>query len=179
MSISGKVIAAVKCDDEFTAALGRDSEILFDLAPNIHTIVSKIKKVHECGKKYYIHIDLAEGIGKDKAGLLFIKKCGADGIISTRTNMIKAAKEAGLKTVQRFFIVDSHSVETTVETVKISKADMIEVMPAIAYKVIKMLKSKTDVPIIAGGLIENEEETVEALQNGAEMVSTSCVNLWR
>jgi hypothetical protein len=44
---------------------------------------------------------------------------GVDGIISTRTNIIKFARQEGLTTVQRFFIVDSHSVDTTVELVQL------------------------------------------------------------
>jgi len=179
MSITGKTIAAVKSDEEFSDALCSECETLFDLAPNIHTMLGKIKNAHSEGKKFYIHIDLAEGIGKDRAGLLFLKKCGADGIISTRTNIIRMAKEVGLLTVQRFFIVDSHSVDTTVEAAKGSKADMIEVMPALVYKVIKMLKTKIDVPIIAGGLIESREEAENAIESGADAVSTSNRDLWR
>ena len=80
--------------------------------------------------------------------------------------------------MQRFFIVDGHSVDTTIESLKSSKADMIEVMPGVAPKIIKRLKSKIDVPIIAGGLIDDLEEVRVAIENGACAISTSAKHLW-
>ena len=126
----------------------------------------------------FIHIDLAAGIGKDESGLSFLKNIGIDGIISTRVNIVKLAHKFGLFTVQRFFIVDSHSVDTTVEAIKSSKPDMIEIMPGIVTKVIKSLCSKVDIPIIAGGLIETPEEVSEILDSGASAVSTARHSLW-
>lgn len=82
-------------------------------------------------------------------------------------------------TVQRFFIVDSRSVDTSVESLKASKADMIEIMPGILYKIIKKLKQEVSVPIIAGGLIENDTELKSALEAGASAVSTACRILWK
>ena len=142
------------------------------------TIEEKLNQAHSEGKKYFIHIDLAEGIGKDKSGIEFVKKLGVDGIISTRSGIIKAARELGVFTVQRFFIVDSHSIQTTLEAVKTSKPQMIEIMPGSVAKVISGLKNSLDIPIIAGGLIETEEEAVEIIKCGASAVSTGSVILW-
>src|SRR5689334_10106928 len=37
-----------------------------------------------------IHIDLLEGIGRDRAGLAYLKQeFGIDGLVSTRSNLIK------------------------------------------------------------------------------------------
>ena len=125
-----------------------------------------------------MHIDLAEGIGKDEYGIRFVSDLGADGIISTRTNMIKLAKKLGMYTVQRFFIVDSHSVDTTVESAKASKADMIEIMPGTVSKVIRNLKKVLDMPIVAGGLIESWDEINEAIACGATAISVGKKELW-
>ncbi len=81
-------------------------------------------------------------------------------------------------TVQRFFIIDSHSTDTTIETAKNTKPDMIEIMPGIATKVISKLKETITVPIIAGGLIETKAEVETAVKCGATAVSTSNVKLW-
>ena len=172
-------IAAVKTAAEFEEALRTDINIIFMLAPNILTLHKDIKKGHDADKKIFIHIDLAEGIGKDKAGIEFVKKMGIDGIISTRTNVIKIAHELGIFTVQRFFTVDSHSIDTTLEALKASRADMIEIMPGIAVKAIAMLKKKTDTPIIAGGLIDSEAEALNAVEHGAFAISTSNKELWK
>lgn len=172
------VIAAVRNEQELEVALASRVKMIFCLNPNILTLDQTVREVHAAGKKILLHIDLAEGVGKDKAGLLYVKKAGVDGIISTRVNMIKFAKEVGLFTVQRFFIVDSHSVDTTVESLKSSKADMIEIMPGIVTKVIADLKVRLNIPIIAGGLIETRKEIEEAAYSGVSAVSTSKQELW-
>ena len=114
-----------------------------------------------------------QGIGKDKAGLQYVKQKKVDGIISTRVSIIKAARDVGLFTVQRFFAVDSHSIDTTLESIKSSKPDMIEVMPGIATKVIAKLKGQLNIPIIGGGLVDTADEVRAILRSGASGVSTS------
>ena len=172
------IIAAVRNERDMDKALQSGVGIIFYLSPNILTLDEVVHTVHETGKKIYLHMDLAEGIGKDKSGMQYVKQKGVDGVISTRVNIIKAAREAGLFTVQRFFIVDSQSVNTTLEGIKASKPDMIEIMPGIATKVIADLKGKLNIPIIAGGMIESRLEVRDALQSGATAVSTSKRELW-
>ena len=173
-----KIFAAVREKEDIISAINSDVEVIFMLTPNIADIKSQADAVHKAGKKIFIHLDLAEGIGKDEYGILFAKEQGVDGIISTRTNIIKMAKKAGLFTVQRFFIVDSHSVETTVESAKSSKADMIEIMPGIVSKVIKSLKKELSMPIVAGGLIESRDEINEAISCGATAISVGKKEFW-
>lgn len=172
------IIAAVRSREELLAATKSGAGVIFHLAPDIIGLESDTKTVHSAGKKMFIHIDLAEGIGKDKHGVQFSKNCGVDGIISTRNNMIRIAKDLGLFTVQRFFIVDSHSVDTTVESLKVSKADMIEIMPGIVPKIIEQIKEKVEVPIIAGGLIDSICEVEKAISCGASAISTGSSALW-
>ena len=172
------IIAAVRNERDMEKALPSGVGMIFYLSPNILTMDETVDAVHEAGKKIFLHMDLAEGIGKDKSGIEYVKQKGVDGIISTRVSIIKAAREAGLFTVQRFFIVDSQSVSTTLEGIKASKPDMIEIMPGIATKVIADLKGKLNIPIIAGGMIESRMEVRDALQSGATAVSTSRRELW-
>lgn len=175
----GSVIAAVRTQEEYEKALLSGATQIFDLSPDLLTLADRVKAAHAAGKKLFVHFDLATGIGKDKSGIAFAAALGVDGVISTRVNIIRLAREAGLYTVQRFFIVDSHSIETTIEALKASKADTIEVMPGIAYKIICALKERLDVPIIAGGLIETAEEAEQAYQNGASAISTGKADLWQ
>lgn len=172
------VIAAIRSEEDLQAAVGASCSLIFDLSPDLLTLAERVKLVHGSGKKLFIHLDLATGIGKDKSGILYAKQAGVDGIISTRVNIIRMAREEGLFTVQRFFAVDSHSIDTAVEGQKASKADMIEVMPGVAMKAIRELKSKLGVPIIAGGLIDTQEEVEEALANGAAAISSGSRTLW-
>ncbi len=172
------VIAAVRDMTEFEKAVKSSVSTVFFLYPDIAQLSAVADTAKANNKKLFIHIDLTSGLGKDKSGIEFAKKAGVDGIISTRANLIRAAKDCGLKTVQRFFIVDSRSVDTTVETLRVSKADLIEVMPGIAPKIIEKLKARVDTPIIAGGLIETKEEVREAVEIGAAAVSTGKSGLW-
>ena len=121
---------------------------------------------------------MTEGIAKDSCGVEFLAKSGADGIISTRSNMLRYAKELGLYTLQRFFIIDAQSVKTSVESARQVSPDFIEIMPGLVTKVITRIKSSVSVPIITGGLIETKHEIMEALSAGAAAVSTSNPVLW-
>ncbi len=172
------IFAAVRTEEDFTEALSSSVDIIFDLNPDLLKLCEKVEKAHSIGKKLFIHIDLASGIGKDKSGLVYVKNAGVDGIISTRVNIIKIARELGITTVQRFFVVDSHSVETTIEAIKSSKPDMIEVMPGIVTKVMEKLRNLLPVPVIAGGLIDSPEEAEKAFKAGAYAISTGSRNLW-
>ena len=173
-----QIIAAVRSEEDFASALESRVGMIFHLAPNIETLKEQAERTHKAGKKLFIHLDLAEGIGKDEAGVKFVGDQGVDGIISTRSGIIKMAKNRGVFTIQRFFIVDSQSVETTVQSAKNSKADMIEIMPGTVNKIISYLKEKVGVPVVAGGLIETREEAENAVKNGATAVSTGRKELW-
>ena len=176
--IEKPIAAAIRTEKDFSTALRSDVDMIFLLHSNIMTVNQCVKEIHSAGKKAFVHVDFAEGIGKDRFGLEFLSKQGVDGILTTRTNIIKAAKEFNLITVQRFFMVDSHSVGTSVESIRISKPDIIEIMPGIITKKIKEFSEKVNVPIIAGGIIETEEEVRAALEAGATVVSTGEVDLW-
>lgn len=175
---NGNIIAAVRNNEELLLAVNSKVRIIFMLSPNILEIKKQADMVHDAGKKFFIHIDLAEGVGKDEFGILYAKEQGIDGIISTRTNLIKLAKKAGIYSVQRFFILDSHSVETTIETAKSSKADMIEIMPGVVPKVIKRIRAELSVPVVAGGLLESIEEIKDAFTYGASAISIGKSEFW-
>ena len=170
------VIAAVQ-SNTLDKALNSPVEIIFDLKVSLLEIEESIKRVHAAGKKIFIHIDLAEGIGKDKTGVEYLAKCKVDGIISTRGQLIRYANELGLITVQRFFALDSKGVDSIGDMLESANPDLIEIMPGIASKVIKRFVA-TGITVIAGGLIETKQEITEALNNGAYAVSTGKEQLW-
>ena len=172
------IIAAVRDEQGFSAALDAPPELIFLLKSSILDIREHIARAHEKGKKLFVHVDLAEGIGKDEAGMAHLASLGVDGIISTRTGIVRAAKELGLICVQRFFMIDSRSVDTAAESLVQSRADMVELMPGVACKAITKRKSRTRVPIIAGGLIDEKSEIIAALSAGATAISTGNAELW-
>ena len=77
-----------------------------------------------------------------------------------------------------FFIVDTHSVDTAIDSIKIGKPDFAEIMPGVIIKTISRFASEVDTPIISGGLINRPEEVDRALEAGAVAVSTGQSGLW-
>lgn len=170
------VIAAVR-ERYFEKALNGPSEVIFLLGGDIATVGDKIKLAHAKGKFIFVHIDLSDGIGKDKSGIRFLSGLGTDGIISTKSNLIKYAKEQGIVTVQRFFAYDSHGIEGIEEVVFNNDPDFIEIMPGVIGKITERF-SRLSIPLISGGLIETKAEVTDALKNGAFAVSTGKEELW-
>ena len=170
------IIAAVR-DKSFDKALNSPVDVIFLLGGRISTIESRIKAAHDAGKYVFVHIDLAEGIGKDKYGIEFLSNCKADGIISTKSFLIKAAADCGMLTVQRFFAYDSQGVASINDCLAGSTPDIVEIMPGVIGKIIAQF-SKGSTPLIAGGLVETKQEITAALKLGALAVSTGKEELW-
>jgi glycerol uptake operon antiterminator len=170
------VIAAVR-DDNWQKALESPVEVIFYLKANLLTVTQKVKEATAAGKKVFVHIDLADGIGKDKTGIAFLADCGVTGIISTRHQLIGFAKEKGLLTVQRFFALDSQGISSIDDLCTTGQADLFEIMPGVIPKVIQKF-TLNGVPVIAGGLIDMKQEVTTALQFGATAVSTGKNELW-
>lgn len=170
------VIAAVH-EEGFFEALKSPCDVIFMLGSNVLTVKERINAAHKEGKWVFIHIDLADGIGKDKAGIEFLSLCGADGIISTRAHLIRAAKENGLITVQRFFALDSQGIESISDMLETASPHLMEIMPGVIGKIIERFAGGK-IPLIAGGLIETKADVTTALSLGAMAVSTGKKELW-
>lgn len=177
MTLDKSVIAAIRSSEDLDAACSSAAHAIFDLAPSINDVCKRIELCRAAGKPLFVHMDLIEGVGKDKAGLAYLKDCGIDGIISTRISVIKQAKDIDLKTVQRLFIIDSQAIKSATSILK-TNPDMIEIMPGVVTRAISEFKKALDVPVIAGGLIENEADINAAFDSGASAVSTSQRELW-
>lgn len=170
------IIAAIR-DDGWEAALRSPAQLLFYLSADLTTVCRRITQAHEAGKILLVHMDLADGIGKDRSGIRYLAQHGVDGIISTKPQIIRAAKEMGLLTVQRFFALDSKGMESIDEMLRISTPHLIEIMPGVIGKAIRRFEG-CGIPVIAGGLIETKSEVTEAIKCGAAAVSTGRESLW-
>jgi len=166
------VIAAVK-DDKWQEALASPAETIFYLKANLLTVRTRAEEARRAGKRLFVHIDLADGIGRDRTGVDYLADCGVPGIISTHGQLLAGAAERGLLTVQRFFALDSQGLES----VRSCGTDLIEIMPGVIPKVIERF-ARTGLHVIAGGLIETKEEVMTALRCGAAAVSTGKKELW-
>ncbi|MBR2406648.1 MAG: glycerol-3-phosphate responsive antiterminator [Clostridia bacterium] len=171
------VIAAVSSEQTFHEALDAPPEVLFYQNISLPIIQQRIEETHAAGKRLFVHIDLAEGLGKDRTGVEYLASCGIDGLISTRGQLIRYARECGLLTVQRFFLLDTQSLSGVTGMVANTAPDYIELIPGVIGKAIERFAGGR-IPVIAGGLIETKAEVTEALRCGAAAVSTSRRDLW-
>ena len=66
----------------------------------------------------------------------------------------------------------------TIINIKENKPTAIEILPGLMPKIIKKINKAVKVPIITGGLIEDKEDIINALGNGAMGISTTKKELW-
>ena len=177
--LDSPVIAAVRNDDDLEKVLKSEASVVFVLYGNIINIRSIYKRLNEASKLVFIHVDMVEGLKGDQSGIEYIRNLGGNlGIITTKQSNIKYGKQLGLYTILRIFIVDSLSLQTGIKNLQAVMPDGVEVMPGAAYKIIKNIRKEVNIPIIAGGLIEDKKEIIEAMGAGAVAISTTRCNLW-
>ena len=174
------VIAAARTEDAVARAAESPVAAVFLLGGSIANLKSMVKRVHDGGKYAFLHIDLAEGLGRDDAAVDWcVRELNVDGLISTRPQLIRKASEMGIITIQRLFLMDSSSFAHGQRLLKNTPPDMAEVLPGIAPKAVRQLCAALNKPVIAGGMITERCEILEALDAGALAVSVSDERLWR
>lgn len=173
------VIPAVNNIESLEDCLKSECKAIFILFGDICNIASIVSRAKKAKKIALVHIDLIDGLSSKEISVKFIKEyTKADGIISTKSQMIKCAKELGMITVQRFFILDSLALKNVTKQLNDVTADVIEILPAISHKIIKNFSSKCRHPLIIGGLISDKEDVIQMLSAGASGVSTTKKELW-
>lgn len=174
------VIAGVKSIDDAIIAVERQVEILFFLTGTLFDLQDLVRRELNPRPLVFAHVDLLQGIGKDQWGLRFLARdVGVDGILTTRSHLIKSAKKEGLLAIQRLFVLDSEALKTGLSIVGSSQPDAIEILPALILPHIHQRLPVNELPpIIAGGLIETADELRAVLKTPARAVSTSRQELW-
>ena len=176
----GPVIAAVKDDAGLEAALKSDVAVLFLLYGDILTIGETIARIHQAGKRAFVHLDLIDGLSAREISADFIARhTAADGVISTKSALTKRARELGLVSIQRVFLLDSMALNNVERHFSQESADLVEVLPGLMPKIIRKICATTGKPVIAGGLISDKEDVTGALGAGAVAVSTTNPAVWR
>ena len=166
------VIAAVK--DNASLQLAIDSECQF-----ISVLYGNICTIKNAGKYAFIHVDLLEGASNKEVVIQFLKLVTeADGIISTKASMLKAARAEGFFCIHRLFIVDSISFHNIDKQVAQSNPDCIEILPGCMPKVLGWVTEKIRQPLIAGGLVCDEEDARNAINAGVVALSTTNTGVW-
>jgi len=173
------IIAAVKDMEGLEKCLDSDIQVIFLLFGDVCSLQSIVKKVKDAGKIAMVHMDLVSGFTGKEIVLDYIKQyTDADGIITTKNNLIKYAKQIGLYTVLRYFVVDSMALSNIEKQVAMVQPDVIEILPGVMPQIIKKVNKISKVPVIAGGLIADKKDVMTALSSGAVAISATSPEVW-
>lgn len=175
------VVAAIKDDDGLDKVCRlADIRVVFILYGDICNIDSIVHRIQEAGKLAIVHVDLINGLSSKEIAVDFLHRhAKADGVISTKQTLIRRAKELGMYTVMRFFILDSMSLENIDKALRSVKPDFIEILPGIVARMISAVSERFHVQVIAGGLISSKEDIIHALDAGAIAVSSTNHEVWK
>ena len=173
------IIAAIKDSNQLENAIKSPCEVIFILTSDIFNIKSYIERVRNSGKLSYVHVDLIDGFSRDALALQYIHdNIKPDGIITTKTTLVKASKNINMFVIQRLFMLDHLSLETGISSIEDMHPNAVEILPGIMPKITKKIVGETKVPIITGGLIMDKEDVMQSLKAGATAISTSCEEVW-
>ncbi len=174
------IIAGLREAAEVEVAIAKGVQTVFFLGGSIFALREMVTRAADVGLLTFAHVDLTTGIGRDMDGMRFLaEEVGLNGIVTTRSHLIRAAKECHLLTIQRIFLLDSESLRTGVQVVSHSLPDAVEVLPALVVPYLRdVLSRQLDVPVIAGGLIRDYHDVNQVLGGPVVAVSTSREELW-
>ncbi|MCR5468553.1 MAG: glycerol-3-phosphate responsive antiterminator [Lachnospiraceae bacterium] len=176
--VENPIIVAVKNEEEYEASKSTEASVIFLLFGSVEDLPEKVSGLKECGKIVFVHLDLIQGLTNHVDALPFIKKyTDADGIISTKSEVLKGAKAMSFDTIYRIFAIDSKGLSIQPSRLR-DYVDCVEIMPGLMPKIITGMSKKLKIPVIAGGLISEKEDVVAALDAGAIAISSTNRKVW-
>jgi glycerol uptake operon antiterminator len=172
--------AAVKSEEQVGAALAGRAGAVFILRANGLELAPLVRRVHLAGKLAVVHLDLVDGLASDLTGVRWLVRSGADAIISSHGQVVRAVRAEGLVAIQRLLCVSELSIEHGLAAVARAQPDIVELLPgAILPDVADLVLAGLAVPLLAGGFIRDAAEVHRVLAAGALGVTTSEPALWR
>jgi glycerol uptake operon antiterminator len=174
------IIPAVRIPELVTRGACAPGKIVYFLFANPEHIGEMVEVVAASGKVPMVNVDLAAGFSRDEAAISYLAHHQVQGIISTHIEPLRAAREFGLFTIKRTFLLDSAALESALHSLEQFLPDALEVMPGIAAPRIlpKLRQLYPQLPVVAGGLITTLREIEDLLQQGVKSVSVSDSRLW-
>src|SRR5260370_2643990 len=93
------VAAAIKAPEDIEVALSSDAALLFVLKGDAFELAPIMTRAHQLGKGVAVHVDLVSGIGKDRAGIQYLRQIGTDAIITSRSYLLSTGRAQVLTTI--------------------------------------------------------------------------------
>lgn len=167
------IIAAVRDDEGLAQCLRTDIQTVFVLYGDICNISEIVRQIKDAGKIAIVHADLISGLAAKEISVDFLRRSTqADGMISTRANMIQRAKELNMIAILRVFLIDSMALDSALSA-KNLKPDAIDILPGLMPSMLRKVRQLTGLPILTGGLITEKKEVMQALEAGALAISST------
>ena len=174
-----RILPASRQMKDLEKAVASSYEYLVLLDVHISQLKHACNMVQQANKKLFLHLDLIQGLQSDAHATEYLcQEYRPYGILSTKSSVIQKAKQKGVLAVQRIFLIDNSALEKSCKLIENTQPDVIEVLPGGMPSIIRKVKERTNLPILAGGFISTSEDVKLALQAGAEAVTTSNKQLW-
>ena len=158
--------------------LRTDIQTVFVLYGDICNIPEIVHQIKDAGKIAIVHADLISGLATKEISVDFLRHSTlADGIISTRANMIQRARELNMIAILRVFLIDSMALDSALSA-KNLKPDAIDILPGLMPSMLRKVRQMTGLPILTGGLITEKKEVMQALEAGALAISSTAPAVW-
>ena len=171
--------AAVKSEQQLDAALGGRAGAIFVLRGDGLELAPVLRRIHGAGKLAVVHLDLVDGLASDIAGVRWLARCGADAIISSHGQAVRAIKAEGLVAIQRLLCVSQVAIDLGLAAVARAQPDIVELLPGIILPAVAdLVLPQLRVPLLAGGFIRDPTDVGRVLASGALAVTTSEQSLW-
>ncbi|QVQ53423.1 glycerol-3-phosphate responsive antiterminator [Spiractinospora alimapuensis] len=173
------VVASVKNAEDLDVVLRSECRVVFLLYGTLLDLPDLVRTLKDAGRIVLVNVDLLDGFAAKDVTVRFIaERTAADGILSSKASLVRAARECGLLSVHRFFLIDSISYRNLVPQLRSSQAECVEILPGCVPRVISWVVDDIDVPLIAGGLVCDRDDVYAALKAGAAAVASSNHDIW-
>ncbi|ADU32039.1 glycerol-3-phosphate responsive antiterminator [Evansella cellulosilytica] len=175
------IIAALRSPEDVSMAINSPVDNIFFMGGSINEIIDAVRLAKAANKGAFIHVDLVRGLSStDVETIAFISNhVKADGIVTPKKHLIREAKKVNLYGVLHLFTLDSVALSNGFKSIKSAEPDAIELMPGVIPKTIEFFSNELEeIPIIASGLVQTEDEVRASLEAGATSLSVSAKHLW-
>src|SRR5207245_10034828 len=131
------VAAVIRRGEELPRALASQVPAIFFLrAPAFH-LGPLVWAVQARGKMAFVHVDLIAGLGKDRAGIAFLaREIGVNGIITSHSGLVAAAKAERVIAVQRLLLYDDLGLSSALAALDHARPDIVEVLPGVIFPLV-------------------------------------------
>ncbi|NJP38430.1 glycerol-3-phosphate responsive antiterminator [Alkalicoccus luteus] len=147
--------------------------------------MEELVKVHKIcrrrpGMKLLLHLDSMKGLSKTPEAVSFLAGyIKPDALITSSPQAAVEARRHGITSVLRCFAFDEESIDSSLKLIERANPDYVQVVPGVIPVTIRLMRAKTGLPVLAGGLVRTDADVCRAEKAGATGITSSCPDLWQ